>query len=133
MLRFIAHMLEVIRAAEAPQILRQDARRREPVGPFPAVALPEHRTHACQLVVYRTGLRRARIGALLIRIVNDEYIAIRFLVLLHDVALAGVRTKTPRVRRHHVDAGLTLDYPLGQLPSGTAGSRDAETMTLVEP
>jgi hypothetical protein len=64
---------------------------------------------------------------------NDEDVAIRFLVLLHHVALAGVGPITARIDRHHVDAGLALGYPLGQLPAGTAGRGDAEAVALVEP
>ena len=131
--RLATHVRKIIGAAEAPLVSGRDARGREPIGAFPAVALPEHGAHAGELVVDRTGLGRARIGPLLVRKVDDEDVAVSFLVLLNDVALAGVGAVAARVDRHHVDAGLAVDDPLSQLPAGAAGGGDAEAVALIEP
>src|SRR5882757_2068729 len=126
-------MLEVIRTPETPFVFGRDARGSEPVGAFPAIALAEDSAHAREFVVHRTGLGGARIGALFVRIVNDEDVPVGFLVLLNDVTLPGIRTVAARIDGHHVDARLALDDPLRQLPAGAAGRGDAEAVTLVEP
>src|ERR1700734_73464 len=114
---FAADVLEIIRAAETPFVLGLDAGRREPVGTLPAVALAEHRTHALELVVDRTGLGRPRIRPLLVGEMNHEDVAVGLLVLLNDVALARVGTVAARIDRHHVDARLALADPLAPLPA----------------
>ncbi len=129
----VADVLEVVRAPEAPHVLALDARRREPVGALPAVALAEHRAHPRQLVVDRARLGGARVRALLVGEMDREDVAVGLLVLLHHVALGGVRTEAARVHREHVDARLALDDPLRQLPARAAGRRDAEAVALVEP
>src|SRR5256885_8752812 len=67
------------------------------------------------------------------REVDDEHIAVGFLVLLDDVALAGIRAEAARRHRQHVDRRSALDDPLGELPAGAAGGGDAEAVALVEP
>ncbi len=129
----VADVLEIVGAAKAPVVLRLDARRREPVGALPAVALAEYRTHALELVVHRAGLERPRILALLVRKVNREDVAIGLLVLLHHVALAGVRPEAPRIDGEHVDARLALDDPFRELPARAAGGGDAEAVPFVQP
>ena len=126
-------MREVVRAPKAPAVLCFDARRREPIGALPAVALTEYGTHAGKLVIDRRSLRRSRVGAFLIRIVDDEHVTVGFLVLRDHVALARVRAVAPGVDGGHVDAGLAFDDPFRQLPTRAAGCRDAEAVTLVEP
>jgi hypothetical protein len=59
--------------------------------------------------------------------------AIRFLVLRDREALSGVAAKAARVDGQHVDAGLALDDPLGELPAGAARRRDAEAVSFVDP
>src|ERR1700722_13453125 len=131
--RLGADMLEVIRTPETPLVLRRHARGREPIGPFPAVALAEDRAHALEFVVNRTGLGRPRVGPLLVGIVNDENVAVRFLVLLNDVTLARVGAIAARIDGHHIDAWFAFDDPLRELPARAAGGGDAEAMTFVEP
>src|SRR5262245_57612414 len=68
----VAHMLEIVRAAETPLIARIDTGWREPVGTLPAITLAEHGTHAHELVVHRARLQRPRVRSLLIRKVDRE-------------------------------------------------------------
>src|SRR5262249_56149192 len=91
--RFVADVLEVIGPAEAPPIARLDAAWGEPVGTLPTVALPPDRAACAELVVHRTGLRRAGVGALLVRKMHGVDVAVGLLVLLHQVALASFRTE----------------------------------------
>src|SRR5580692_7486640 len=133
MASLIAHVLEVIRTPETPVVLRGHSGRREPIGALPTITLTEDGAHAREFVIHRTGLGGACIGALFVRIMDDEDVAIRLLVFLHHITLAGVGPVAARVDRHHVDAGLALDDPLGELPAGTAGGGDAEAVALVEP
>ena len=129
----VADVLEPVRAAEAPFVPRFHARGRKPVGALPAVALAEHGAHALQLVVHRARLRRARVGPLLVRVMDGEDVAVGLLVLRHHETLARVRPEAARVEREHVDARLALDDPLGELPARAARRRDAEAVALVEP
>ena len=131
--RLIPDMRKIIGAAETPLILCLNAGRGKPIGPFPAVALPENRPHSLELVVDRTGFCRAGIRPFLIREVNDEHVAIGLFVFLDHVALARVGTVAAGIDRHHVDARLTLDDPFRQLPAGAARRGDAEAVPLVEP
>src|SRR5262245_47762194 len=73
-------MLEVVRAAEAPLVFALDTLRRKPVGALPAITLAPDGAHAIELVIRRARLDRAPIGALFIRKVNREDVAIRLLV-----------------------------------------------------
>src|SRR5204862_6194125 len=120
-------------APEAPLVLALDALRCEPVGALPAIALSPDGAQLVQLLVDGARLRRPRILALLVRIVDGEHVAIRFLVLPHGEALAGITAEAARVDRQHVDARLALDDPLGELPAGAAGRGDAEAVPFVEP
>jgi hypothetical protein len=65
--------------------------------------------------------------------VDREDVGVGFLVFELGVALVGVGAEAARVHGHHVDAGFALHDPLGELPTGTAGSGDAEAVTLVHP
>src|SRR5262249_55055411 len=130
---FVADVLEVIGPAEAPPIARLDAAWGEPVGTLPAVALPPDRAPCAELVVHRTGLRRAGVGALLVRKMHGVHVAVGLLVLLHHVAVASVGPEGGGIARQHVDAGFPFDDPLGELPAGTARCGDAEAVSLVEP
>src|SRR5262245_30467249 len=121
---FVADVLKVVGAAEAPLIAPLDAGRREPVGALPSVALSPYCTHAVELVVDRARLHGPRVGALLVGKVNGEDVAIRFLVLRDGVALAGVRAEAARVHGEHVDARLALDDPFGELPPAAPGRGD---------
>ena len=131
--RFIAHVLEIVAAPEAPAIATLNSGRRKPVGALPAIPLSPHRSFGIDLVVHRAGLRRPRVGALFVRKMDSEDAAVGFLILLYDVALARVRAKTPRIHRQHVDARLALDNPFGELPAGAAGRGDAEAVSFVQP
>ena len=64
---------------------------------------------------------------------NDEDVPVGFFVLFNDVTLAGIGTIASRIDGHHVDARLTLDDPLRELPAGAAGRSNAEAVALVEP
>ena len=64
---------------------------------------------------------------------DREDVAIRLLVLLHHVALAGVRPEAPRIDGEHVDARLAFDDPFGELPARAARRGDAEAVAFVEP
>ena len=130
---FVADVLEIVAAPETPDIAPLHARRREPVGTFPPIALAEDRAHALQPVVDGTRLRGTRILAFLVRVVNREDVAVGFLVLRDDVAAARVGPEAARVDGEHVDARLAFDDPLRELPARTAGGRDAEAVALVEP
>src|SRR3546814_4072695 len=48
------------------------------------------------------------------------------LVLQLGVALVGIGAEAARIGVPHVDAGLALGGPLGELPAGAAGGGDAE-------
>src|SRR5262249_15908833 len=130
---FVADVLEVIGPAEAPPIARLDAAWGEPVGTLPAVALPPDRAPSPELLLPPAGPRRGGVGALLVRKMPGVPVRVGPLVLLHQVALASVRTEAARIDRQHVDAGFPFDDPLGELPAGTARCGDAEAVSLVEP
>src|SRR2546427_2103042 len=130
---FRSHVLEVVAAPEAPAIPALDARRREPVGALPAVALSPDCTAGVEAVVHRARLRRSRVGALLVGKMDGEDVAVGLLVLLNEVALAGVGAEAARIHPQHVDAGLAFDDPPGQLPPGAAGGGGAEAVALVDP
>jgi hypothetical protein len=130
---FVADVLEPVRAAEAPVVLRLDAGGGKPVGALPAVALAEHRAHVLQPVVDGARLCRSRIGPFLIRVVDREDVPVSLLVLLHHVLPAGVGPEAARIHGQHVDARLALDDPFRELPARAARRRDAEAVTLVEP
>ena len=129
----MADVREVVGAPEAPLVARLDARRGEPVGALPAVALAPHRAPGAQLVVHRARLGGTPVGALLVGEVHGEDVAVGLLVLLHHVALGGVGAVAARVDRQHVDPGLTLGDPLGELPARAAGGGDPEAVALVQP
>ena len=129
----VADMLEIVRAPEAPDILRLDPVGREPVRPFPAVALSEDGARRRQFVVARAGLGRARGRTFLVGIVDDEDVLVGLLVLGLGVVLVGVGPEAAGIDVHHVDPGLALDDPFGELPAGTAGRRDAEAMPFIDP
>src|SRR6266853_2525250 len=131
--RFVPHVLEIVAAPETPAIPALYAWRGEPVGTLPAIALSPHRALGIDQRVHRTGLRGPCVGALLVREVDDEHVAVGFFILFDDIALAGVRAEAAWVHRQHVDPRLALDDPLGELPAGAAGGGDAEAVALVEP
>src|SRR5206468_2058044 len=55
-LHLIANVLEIIGTAKTPLVHGRCTRRGEPIGPLPAIALAEHRTHPGELVVDWAGL-----------------------------------------------------------------------------
>ena len=73
------------------------------------------------------------VGALLVREVHGEDVAVGLLVLLHRVALAGIGAVAARIHRQHVDARFAFGDPLGQLPARAARGGDAEAVPLVQP
>ena len=130
---FVADVLEIVAAPEAPDVLAGDPRRREPVGALPAIALPPDGAHLVQLRVDGARLGGTCVVALLVGIVDREDVAIGLLVLPDGVALARVRAEPARVDRQHVDAGLAFDDPFGELPARAARGRNAEAVAFVEP
>ena len=128
-----AHGPEIVGAAEAPVVAGFDALGREPVGPLPAVALAPDGAARRKLVVAGAGLGGPRRRALLVRVVNDEDVGVGLLVLGLGVVLVGVDPEAAGVHRQHVDGGLALGDPAGQLPAGAAGSGDAEAEALGQP
>ena len=107
--------------------------RREEVRSFPAVDRAEHGAERLHAVVAGRLAKRAGRSPLLVRIVGREDLGIGFLVLLDEVALAGVAAEATRVDAHHVDGGLAVHDPLGELPPRATGRRDAERVPFVEP
>ena len=124
---------EVVGAPETPSVRAFDPGRREPVRPFPAIALAPDRTHAVEQVVDRAGLGRTRGGPFLVRVVNDEDVLIGFFVFGPDIGLVGIGAEPAGIDIHHVDRGLALDDPFRELPAGAARRRDAEAVALVQP
>ena len=106
--------------------LRSPLVRREPVRPLPAVLLAEHGAERLHAVVAGRGLQRPRRGALLVRVVGREDVGVGLLVLDLEIALRRVGAEAARVDAQHVDRGLALDDPFGELPAGAAGRGDAE-------
>ena len=129
----VADMLEPVRAAERPVVFLRRSLGREPVGALPAEFLPEHGAKRLQPVIAGRGAERPRGAALLVRIVDDEDVLVRLLVLRLEVGFGGVAAIAARVDAKHVDGRLALDNPFGKLPAGAAGGGDAETVALAEP
>src|SRR5207249_3893091 len=77
--RLVPHVLEVVAAPEAPAIPALDARRREPVGALPAVALSPDCAPGVEAVVHRARLCRSRVGALLVGKMDGEDVAVGLL------------------------------------------------------
>ena len=72
-------------------------------------------------------------GALLVRIVDGEDLGIGLLVLLLQIAAARIGPEAAGIDAHHVDGGLALHDPVGQLPARAARGGDAEAVALVQP
>ena len=130
---FPANRLEPARTAERPVVLPGHPVGGEEVGPFPAEQLSEHGAAGLHALVAGRGAQRARGGALLVRVMDDEDVGVGFLVLLYQVVPGGVFPETARLDPEHVDGRLALDDPLGQLPAGAACGRDAEAVPLGQP
>ena len=79
------------------------------------------------------GLGGPRRRALLVRIVDDEDVGVGLLVLGPGVVLVGIGAEAARVHRQHVDGGLAVDDPAGELPAGAAGGGDAEAEAFRQP
>ena len=157
MAAFRAHELEIVRAPERPFLadrLAFDHRvvfvedrvglveiglaqfialGREPARTLPAINAAEHRAQRRHPVMTRHPAQRARRLALFIGVMDREDLGIGLLVLFDEIALARIRPKAARIDAHHVDRGLAIDDPFGQLPPGAPGRGNAEGMAFVEP
>ena len=126
-------MFEPGGAAEGPIIRLGRSRRREPVGPFPAEFLPEHGTQILHPFVAGRRAQGPGGGPFLVRVMNDEDIGIGFFILGMQVGRVGIVAKAPRLHAQHVDTGLALDHPMGQLPARAARRRNAKAVAFIEP
>ena len=79
------------------------------------------------------GLGGPRRRALLVRVVDDEDVGVGLLVLGPGVVLVGIGAEAARVHRQHVDGGLAVGDPAGELPAGAAGGGDAEAEAFRQP
>ena len=130
---FPAHRLEPARTAERPVVFLGHAFGGEEIGPLPAELLPEHRAARLHSFVAWRGAQRTRGGPLLVRVMDDEDVLVRFLGFPDQVVLRGVFAEAARLDAQHVDGRLALDDPLGQLPPGAARRRDAEAVPFGQP
>ena len=105
----------------------------EPVSPLPAEFLAEHGAQVTHALVTRRRFQGPGRRALFVGVVDDEDVGVGFFVLGLKIPLGRVRPEAPGIDAEHVDGGLALDDPLGELPAGAARRRDAEAVTLVEP
>ena len=121
-----------IRAAEVG-VAQRVAGGREPARTLPAIDGAEHGALRRHPVVAGRALEAARGTALLLRVVDGEDLGIGLFGLLPQVAPPGIGAEAARIDAHHVDRGLALDDPLGELPAGSPGGGDTEAMPLVEP
>src|SRR5690606_17636008 len=64
---------------------------------------------------------------------NDEDVRVSLFALLLQVRFGCVVAEAARIDTEHVDRRLAFHDPLGKLPAGAAGRRDAETVSFVEP
>ena len=64
---------------------------------------------------------------------NRENLGIGLLILFDQEAAPRIIAKAARIDTHHVNRGLTINNPMGKLPTRAPCGGDSETMTFVKP
>ena len=128
---FLAHRVEPVHAAEAVALL--DARRREPLGPFPAEGFGEHGAAVREPAVDRRGPDRPSGLAVLAGIMDLVHLVVFVDRLFDAVSAHSPVAEPPRLHFTHVDLGLAVHHPLREILARARTLGDADPGAAAHP